>query len=411
MMQILFYIFILVCVYYVLFGNLKFILIPIFLVNIFSDSLTLISEGYILPPSYLRLLVIFGGVFRFRKMLFSNFYGIWTLIITIIFFSIGLINSSNIPKSVEGTIKLFLPFLFFPIGIYLQKKHENIQSYEKVLTLSFLYIFVCLIIFQIFKIGESPYIPDFFYLGGFNIQITYFMAYTNIFLLYLAYYRLNVSLKNYWIYILVFTSLIFCVLIFRRVAIISTLIGLFFFVFSRLKNLKLLIFVFFVFLAVVPILDDGFQGFYDLLEKRQKNSIEDEGRFKEFQSISQDLKVGSYLPNLTVGKELFNSEEHFAKNTHVVLKQQINLHTDIGTIFHGSGFLGLISYFSLLILIFSRYLKSINLKLFFFPTIPFIFSFILISVSGQYYSMTSLTVFWIYLGFMTIKNEQNFIYK
>jgi hypothetical protein len=344
-------------------------------------------------------------------MLFSNFYGVLTISIALFFFVIGLINSSNILKSIEGTIKLFLPFLFFPIGIYLQKKQENGPLLENILLFSFSYIFICLIFFQIFKVGESPYIPDFFYLGGFNIQITYFLAYSNIFLLYLVYYKLNEKLKNFWIYLLVFTSLIFCVFIFRRVAIVSTFIGLFFFVFSRLKNLKLLIIVLLVLLPFFLILTDSFQGFNDLLEKRQKNSIEDEGRFKEFQSIFQDLKVGSYFPNLLVGKELFNSEEHFAKNTQVVLKQQTNLHTDFGTIFHGSGVLGLTAYFSILIFFVLKFLLNINFKLFLFPAIPFLISFVLISVSGQYYSMTSLTVFWFYLGFITIKNDQNFIHK
>ena len=125
----------------------------------------------------------------------------------------------------------------------------------------------------------------------------------------------------------------------------------------------------------------------------------------EFTTIYNDLDYNGF-PSFFLGWQLFNSRDYFEKGSTVKMKNQNQLHTDIGTLFHGSGLLGLSLYLILLIFIFRKVYKLVNISDLIFPLLPLLLSFILFSISGQYYVMTALSSFFIFLGFIASNNKK-----
>ncbi len=393
--------------------NLKFLIPAVFVINIVTDSIILLSEDFIINPGYIRLFTLLLLIISvFSKIVKDKTFLL--IIITIVYFLIiGLVNSSNFIVSIEGIAKLFIPFIFYPITLKLNESINFTSERILVKTLNYIVIYVTILflVFQYFQIGESPYIDGFFYLGGFNIQITYFLAYTIIMLIYFfKTQKKNSKLHRVFKLIIIACAIISIIFIFRRTAILSVLFSISSLFFIYKKNILYFIFIglFFIFYSNFFTVKNNI--FDEIIEKRSRNELVDEGRYMEFFTIYKDLAYHGF-PNFLLGNQLFNSKEYFEKESIFQLNNQSQLHTDAGAILHGSGVFGFLLYLIVLFSILKKVYKSASKRDYIFPLLPILLSFVLFSISGQYYIITALSSFFIFLGFISSDNKTITVYK
>ena len=386
----------------------KFNLIPCALfVNICTDAVTLYSDTFALSPGTIRLLSLVILLIRYSPLLRRRMSFVVVLCYLTALLFIGMLNTSNHLVSFEGILKLTVPLFFFPVSQDITRTYPRRCSsslYKGVLISSFL-ILTALLVAQLFQLGESPYIEDFFFLGGFNIQITYSMAYFLIILLYST----TQKSRSERIIVIGLTSLL-CVaviLVFRRAAIVSVAFSLLMYFISRGQRLILLISLSFIGIVGYLAIGQLFPSISEVVDKRGENHIEDEGRFLEFNTIVEDLNFYN-SSDWIFGKELFNSRDYFSKKSAVKLRNQTQLHTDLATLLHGSGIFGLILYLLVISHLFLQVFRSQTINRFLFPTLPTFVAFLLFSISGQYYIMSALTTLAIMLGvFSTLNTLEN----
>ena len=376
-------------------------------INIIVDSIMLLGDNFFIPPGLFRILATLVIILSHYRIIIKNKYSHYILIMFFFYSFLALANSTDPAYSLTSIVKFLTPFICYPLTVeFLKRFKKNNFYFENSILISAFYITLLLTISQIYKLGESPYIDDFFYLGGFNIQITYTIAYSIIFLLFI--YSFN--LKKYFfkktsiLAIIILTFLL--ILIFRRVAIISAVLSFVFFIFYYYKiNLfKIFIISGFTFITLNFFFQEKL-NIDEVIEKRQKNSLSDEGRYKELILIIEDMR-GNVI-NIFLGNELFNSQNFFKKNNVYRMENQEQLHTDLATLLHGAGISGLLIYILFIVSMIKNAFKHAAKKHVFFPAIPLILSYFLFSFSGQYYIFTSLTIFCIFLGFFKSYNFNN----
>lgn len=402
MLEIIFYIFIFLILFLFII-NKKRLLMCVVLINVVIDSITLYSEDFLLNPGIIRLFICFTFIFYEFNFIRTNKFFYYIIALFIFYISLALTNSSEIFNSITNVFKFLTPFIFYPLTIeFLKRDRKNSFYLNESILISIFFLSIVLIISQVYKLGESPYLDNFFYLGGMNIQIVYTLAYAVIFLLYTYSFFAKKKYKKIIFFLAVFFSTIFVVLIFRRVAIVSLISA---FVFLLLSIYK---FNFIKIFFVSSLISLAFNFFFlknidisDLVQNRQKNEFKEEGRYLEFILISEDMKMNGFF-NILLGNEIFNSRDYFKYDGVLKMQKQDQLHTDVATLLHGSGILGLFFYLILFISMVKNAIKYASSKQIIFPIFPLILSYTFFSFSGQYYIFTSLTIFFVMLAFFKL---------
>ena len=173
--------------------------------------------------------------------------------------------------------------------------------------------------------------------------------------------------------------------------------------FQNLKKFLLIIFLFGL-VSLVVIYNTGFyEIFIERLEARKldEKELDEEQRYSEILMVYKDLFV-TYDYSPWFGYGLFDSKGNYGKGAF----GDRSLHTDLTTIIHSSGLIGLILYLLMIFTIFYlvwRKTKSKNdYYQFFFIAISFATYF----MTGRYTNTSSLILLFLILALPICKNEK-----
>lgn len=320
--------------------------------------------------------------------------------------------SSNYSESFYGFFKFSIAMFMFPLGYFFINSYEFFQKLNKYFFIALCLFVLNIIIANIFNLGTSDYLEDSFYFGAGRVNITKIMLIVLFASLNLI-TALNNKQKNFFIAILIISTFITIVGIKRSVLLSFGAGIILFLLFNRLKLGMLRIFFPILFGLVLttliyPNAINLFESRFMAREERiglDEEVIESEGRVDEVSLVINSWVEGSVFHKL-FGSELFNDRAFF--------KSRRMLHTDYMVILNGSGVLGVILWFAILIGIF---IKGQRLLRFFdndkrFPFLratfySIIVSQLIMSISGSIQGIGLRSFIFLYLGAIvgTIQGE------
>lgn len=244
-------------------------------------------------------------------------------------------------------IKVVLPFLFLPVGMRLFARSSDLPALGLAVAAGAAILAVALVIFQVFKIGESAYAEGTFYMGGANIQVAYFFT-----LVLLTLPLVSGSTKSRIARVFLWTvgvaSLVAVVLLLRRGALVGLLGGgVVYVLLARGRSLRSLVGIGLAacvtFFVIAPSFSDIF---VTRLEARMSNEVSEEARLIEIFALVESM--GSAPPvTLMFGEALFNSPAFITRYRNQywsLLPLDRGLHVDYTLILQGSGLVGLLLY-------------------------------------------------------------------
>lgn len=386
-------------------------LIPI---NVLADSLVgfsgdgsthsgIIRAGLIYPYMLLSLLKIKSK--QDHKILFGF----------LIYLGILTTMSSNPDYSFWQLLKVSSGFLMYPLAFIYIKTVEDIRRlYRSMLVAGGIVVFNFLIA-QVFKIGESPYVGGLVYIGAGLVQITYVLSYVCV----LSPLMLDKSsgVKSKYIYAVLSSGVLQMLLTFRRSSILAVILGVAVMAFT-LGHKKQVIKA-----AMIATLMFGalyaFKG--DLIDKiiSARMNIDQElsskgGRVHEFSIVAEPF-LEFDLKRMLIGTEVFNT---------INLPEFVQLdgkgrplHVDFNILIHGSGIIGLFwyLYFHFRIWRFNRKAERLTRDQEGFKNFNGVFLGLLsahfvISMSNQFFVLTSLSTLFLLLGSLNSVRYYSFLY-
>jgi cell division protein FtsW (lipid II flippase) len=326
------------------------LLIPI--VNVLANVTTNYFESASMNPGFFRM-VYFLFIFSVFVFLFKSKKKYLTIIIfTFLLYNLFLVFlNDNIETPIINYTKLALPLTLIPIGYTFidsgDKLFRLFKSYNIALAILVLNYFIS----NIFKIGSSSYIEDTFYTGGAGAGLTAEISgFVIICITYLIINSKSKKKESLFLLVLIVISLIIILLAMRRGAILILGVGtITLFYFSNLKRklfLRLLL-IGFIMLFLYPFYGDILSTRYNYRKESRGGSIanvEVEARFLEIGWVFEEIN------NQGVGRALWgthnlNSAEYFGKTRNLPRE----LHVGYMAIIHGSGILGLLIFFAVII--------------------------------------------------------------
>ena len=320
--------------------------------------------------------------------------------------------SSDLLRSYQFYFKQIVPFLVFLISYNSVFKrdtfHHIAQSFMLILIVGVLFA----VISSLFGIGDNSYsrrVENYVSIGlgdGKLYAPAIAIVYLQIFL------KHHVTKKNikYLINILTFIGIVYLLFSLRRTTILILVfgIGVYYLFEGNLKRISTIL----IRSSFLLLLTSGFwlNQLTERISMRQSKfeksySISDESRYKEFAIVFSEAHNSESISTILFGKELFNSPGNYAGG----LYKHRMLHTDFTRIFHGSGYIGLLIYLTIFLVIFSDFKKALRRKFLINSNnnlislketkglfMSFLLLVLLISFSGQMYEITFRTMlFWV----------------
>jgi hypothetical protein len=252
--------------------------------------------------------------------------------------------SSDFVLSFQTYIKVFIAFIMYPFGYYYIEDDKALKKLNLSVTISLCVIVINSVIAQIYKLGDSPYLEDTFYLGGGLVQVSYIIVIALV-VSPLTLSQITKRANKYLLGLIYFASFVVLLFMFRRTSYIAIFVGygVYFLnsvnkkrIFKYVLTVILLISLFFLSFPEVS------NKFSDLVDKRlHQRQLNEEGRVRFTMMVFEEFMDNSAWQKL-FGKEIFNSEKYFNAGR--------GLHTDYNIIFHGSGLVGMMLYAALFFL-------------------------------------------------------------
>ncbi|MBE0534672.1 MAG: hypothetical protein IH624_03320 [Phycisphaerae bacterium] len=322
---------------------------------------------------------------------------------------IGVISSSHPHESLSVYLRFIVSLAMYPVGYSL---FQDAKLFRKLQTCAFFSLFMILAQFaaaQILRVGRCPYVESTIFLGGSNVQITYLVSYCAIFLMFASERESRLNTIAYWTVIVL--GGIMVLLVYRRGAIVAFAFGVLLAIIHRRDKLSHLCVLLLVTVGLSAIIFSVFEEQIGLVrEKRSRYSMGEQGRVLEFATIAKEIEAKGWR-QLLLGTELFNSENYFAGAADRApadwLARQTNLHTDWGTLLHGAGLFGLLGLVIAYVMPLYhmrvitkkpvcgdvRRLRNLRVLL-----MSLLGAGLIISLSGQYYIMSSLGTWMLLMG-------------
>ncbi len=295
----------------------------------------------------------------------TKFYPNDTINKTILFFVFYYLFlcflSSNYSESFYGFFKFSIAMFMFPLGYYFINSYELFQKLNKFFFIALCIFLLNIIVANIFNLGTSDYLEDSFYFGAGRVNITKIMlivlfASTNLIT------ALNNKQRKFFIAILIISAFVTIVGIKRSVLLSFGAGAIFYLMFNRLKLgiLRIIspvvlgiLLTILIYPNAINIVESRFMAREDRIGFDEE-VIESEGRIDEVSLVIKSWVEGSVFHKI-FGSELFNDRAFF--------NSRRMLHTDYMVILNGSGVLGIVLWFVILIQIFvkgQRFLKSFD---------------------------------------------------
>jgi len=337
----------------------------------------------------------------------TKFYPNDTINKTILFFVFYYLFlcflSSNYSESFYGFFKFSIAMFMFPLGYYFINSYELFQKLNKFFFIALCIFLLNIIVANIFNLGTSDYLEDSFYFGAGRVNITKIMlivlfASTNLIT------ALNNKQRKFFIAILIISAFVTIVGIKRSVLLSFGAGAIFYLMFNRLKLgiLRIIspvvlgiLLTILIYPNAINIVESRFMAREDRIGFDEE-VIESEGRIDEVSLVIKSWVEGSVFHKI-FGSELFNDRAFF--------NSRRMLHTDYMVILNGSGVLGIVLWFVILIQIFvkgQRFLKSFDKDLR-FPFLKATFYSIIVSqlfmsISGSIQGIGLRSYILLYLG-------------
>ena len=158
-----------------------------------------------------------------------------------------------------------------------------------------------------------------------------------------------------------------------------------------------------VFVGFIIVINTGvielFQERYEMRNLDERDLAE-EKRFIEYELLYNDMFVHyDYSP--LIGYQLFNSGGNYGKG----ILESRTLHSDITSIIHSSGFIGLLFYIMMVSTAFYQSFCSQTSKMDFFVLIFCLANFIFYTVTGRYTNIGSHLIIYLLLSISLARNS------
>ncbi|MDG5766328.1 O-antigen ligase family protein [Balneolales bacterium ANBcel1] len=325
---------------------------------------------------------------------------LYSIIIALSYFLLLVITNERIQPAMGIWVSVAISLLMYPVTYrYIYKKcHYNWIYNISIILL--LIIGVHFIFAQFFNIGRVPYRMNIdIHTGWGDVHQTFNIVYLLLFMPFL-HYILNKGVSKIQI-IIYFISLIPIILIFRRGAVLGLMLGFLVYIILTPYKGKLVLFLLGLFFIMVISSPLYFDRLEIVLEQRPTDYSDfvETGRTLEFTWLA-DIYKNSDVSFILFGAELFDYP-NFAN-------VRRPLHTDYVTYLLGGGIIGFLLYLNIFISIWIQFLRNIkNIKktslrrelIALFAAITA--ANIIISYSGQYYVISSLTCLMMYYAMIS----------
>ncbi len=380
---------------------MKKLLIYIPPILLFVQIVNTFFSDYLSYPRALILILIVLYAFLTRRYKFDSISKI--LIIFLIYTFIISLRSSNLIVSISGYLSIFVSMSFYIISYNTINSSKEFYEFRKWLFWISLLFILNVVIFAGLGLGTSVY-------GGKGVLRTgeglhHNTIYTGVLVIILSYEFLK-TINNKILYVILITAVIIIILLtFRRTAIILMILSYLLYIFMGQKKnvIKYVTSIVLILLIASPLYLAPLMNVIEARGARAtfKYGIENTSRFLETKVITEKNIESSDLVYQLFGMEYLNSFGTYGTKSFEVKPGRI-LHTDYAVILHGCGIIGLLLYFTFMLLTLVKAFRTIkyigagnSLSIFLMSL-----SIILIAVtfSGSLLSITFRTTFFILLG-------------
>lgn len=320
-----------------------------------------------------------------------------TILLLLVYLAILVFTYEYPLNSLRTFFGVIIALLMYPVAYkYVSINNGMSKLYPAIIVLLILFS-IHFFIAQIFRIGEPPYASALpIYPGWGQVQQTYMISYFLLFLPFLFMIR-NKQVGIYEI-IIFFISIFPVVLIFRRGALFGLLMGIVAYAIitpKKGKIVKLVIAVGVLLIVTSPIYIERLESVIEYRPSTEIETFESMSRTQEFRWATRLMEREGYRHTL-FGSALYDY------TTFAGVRRP--LHTDYTTYLIGSGIIGFILYFLVIVFIWSdflRYRKRIKSKYvrkeLLGVMVALTILYVLLSYSGQYYVISSLgTIMFLY---------------
>ena len=369
-------------------------IILIALINVIAAITSQYFPEDTLHTGIIRAVVMFGSfAYYLPKLKIDS-----TTKVIIVYLSYLLIIvtfSSNVESTFSTYLKHGIGLLMFPIAYQYFKDLNNIKALAYLVVISLALINANLIVAQFFHIGRVVYGGS-IYVGGGRMGQTYLIAYFLLSIPLILLFKLRERLKLL-LFIVYPLSIMFLFLVGRRGSILGFLAGLFvysLFTYRKSKAMTALSTMVLVGIIAFSVYAEQINFVQDRI--MSISEPEDIARYQEV-FWSMELIQEKGITHALFGSELFNYQ--------AITGGRRGLHMDYTTLLIGSGVLGLLLYLSIYYTLFKQIIriaakiKSNKMRREIYATF---FSLItcaaIISISGQYGSISSLALLFIIFG-------------
>jgi len=400
---------------------IKFIYNAIYLLPLVTILSIMLS--YLIPlASYIPFIVfayvIIMSCYKRKSTITLNNY-----ILLLYFYCLLLIPlSSDLYGAITETHKMIFVLMMYPIGLNYFKNYDQIIKLNKIIYIVGI-IFVCEQIFaNIFGTGRIDYESLDFYVGLLSRVHSHIAVLPVILIPMIIFIHKDKKLQKALMYIVGILCLVMLIYMMRRAPILISFTGLsIIFIYllykSKIKYRFYVLSVIIIFLGPIYYSSDFI---IDRLEERSVSFSEPlteqlykEGRSREFAVIFNKLTSFEDPSMSFFGKEIFNMDYHSGRyvqyGSATVAYAERSLHTSFARIGSGTGIVGLMLYFLVMIKIYSIYIKyKAKIKIIdpklstAFATFNALFFIAIFELySSSYFHLTFMPFLFLYLGALT----------
>jgi len=360
----------------------------------FSNTVYVPALPYLFYYLVISLIILYYAVFNLPFVI-KNIFAVFSILYILIL----LTNSKDIIAIRPALFFVIWLFLLIPIIPEIFQKFSRNEIMEE-LSKCGLLILIVFIVNTVLSTKFS-YVPVEMY--GINSGILFGnVTFTDfnvlVFATYIVLRKAIKDKKN--LYLIAYLLAMFLILLsMRRTVMFLSVLGSLIVIFQLLdfQNIKKFIIygVIILCISLVVVFYTGFlNAFWERYEKRglDNRPLNEENRLLEFDLVYKDLFVFfDYSP--WFGYELFQSEGNYGKGVFGTR----TLHTDLTSIVHSSGFLGLFLYLMMVTIAFRQAWHKTKTQSEYYHFAFCLIAFIIYTITGRYTTLSSSVFFYLIL--------------
>jgi hypothetical protein len=329
------------------------------------------------------------------------------ILLAVSYYFIKVLFSSNILLSLNSYLRMIVSLFMILAGYYIINNYHDLVRINKIYLWSLFALVVNFAIAQVFKIGLNPYdeLETQFYLGGGGVQLITSLPFI-IFTFPFALQFEKKPIQKYIYLVLSFLAVLIVLIAMKRIVVAALAVGFAIFLFFSVSSKKTFVSFIIIFTFLYLTLP-FYQGIITTRSQRiEETNLQEEKQAKDFDWWLTDLKENPEI--LVFGREFLNSRDTIGKGLR-------GLHVDYIILLHGTGLVGLLLYFNILLQIIRRYLRLKNFyrsnTFFKVSKISFwalLFCLLTVSFSGGIVGITARSYAFMYLGVILACFEKMF---